>query len=165
MADVNDQESTCKDEQLPRTHAHVLNRPTLTPAEQQLVWKASTLLTASERLALALMLERGLRPREICALTYRAIASEVLSVRGKDGQIRRVPLGDATRQALDSYLRAYPPRREGDEALLRLDVSSLAEMVRVVGRDAGLGRLLSMHDLRQAAIDRARAAHGKEEDE
>jgi integrase len=85
MADVSDQEGTRKDEQHPRTHAHVLNRPTLTPAEQQLIWGASIPLPASERLALTLMLEMGLRPREVCALTCRAITPDALSVCGKDG--------------------------------------------------------------------------------
>jgi integrase len=166
MPDVNGQEGTGKDEQLPRPHARVQMRPPLTPAEQQLVWKASTtLLAASERLALALMLEMGLRPREVCVLTYQAIAPDALSVRGKEGKIRMVPLGEETRQALGRYLMAYPPSRESDEVLLRLDVASLPEMVRALGRDVGLGRPLSVHDLRRAAIRRARATHGKGDDE
>ncbi len=165
MADVNDQEGARKDKQILRPHTHVLMRPPLTPEEQQLVWEASTSLTASELLALVLMLEMGLRPREVCALTYQAIEPDALSVCGKDGQIRMAPLGEETRQALDRSLAAQQIRRQGAEALLRIDVASLAEMVRVLGRNAGLGRPLSTHDLRRAAIRRARAAHGKGDDE
>src|SRR5258708_36694657 len=99
MADVNDQEGARKDKQILRPHTHVLMRPPLTPEEQQLEWEASTSLTASELLALVLMLEMGLRPHEVCALTCQAIKREALSMSPTGGQLRTAPLGEESRQA------------------------------------------------------------------
>ncbi|HEV8190160.1 MAG TPA: hypothetical protein VGP82_01545 [Ktedonobacterales bacterium] len=38
---------------------------------------------------LALLLEMGLRPHEVCAVTFDDLQPAALSVRGKDGDTRR----------------------------------------------------------------------------
>jgi site-specific recombinase XerD len=143
-----------------RTRAPLQVRPPLTPTEQHL-WDTCPVQDVQERLVLALLLEMGLRPREVCALTTQALQQGALSVLGKDGCVRKMLIGDATQQALDRYLAAYPPSKDDDGTLVRLDEASLAEMVQELGTRAGLSRPLSVHHPRYAAILRARAAHGK----
>lgn len=146
-------------------HRSIRMGPVLTRSEQCRLWVVAATLDVRGRLALALMLEMALRPREVCALTYGAIQPDALAVgTEKTGQVRMVPLGAETRYALDSYLAVYPPNGETDRALLNVDVASLGAMVRALGRDASLDCTLSMHDLRRAAIRRARAALGKGDD-
>lgn len=136
--------------------------PVLTRAEQRRIWEAAATLDVSGRLAVSLMLEMGLRAHEVCALTYEAIQPDALMIMTKKlGQARTVPFGVKTRLALTNYLATCPPNREADQALLQVDVTSLREMVRTLGSDANLGRPLSMHDLRRAAISNANIAHRK----
>lgn len=146
-------------------HRRICVRPVLTAAEQCCLWVVAATLDVRGRLALALLLEMALGSHEVCALTYGAIQPDALAVdTKKTGRVRMVPLGAETRYALDSYLAAYPPNGETDRALLNMDVVSVSGMVRALGQDAGLDRPLIAHDLRHAAIRRARAALGKEED-
>ncbi len=71
-----------------------------------------------ERLVLALLLEMGLRPREVFALTFQALQPGALSVLGKDGRVRTMSIGKETQQALDRYLAALlVARQQGDAAL------------------------------------------------
>jgi|GEM_PF-3777531 len=140
------------------------SRLALTLTEQQRLWDACPVQDVRERLVLALLLEMGLRPCEVFALTYQALQPGALSALGKDGRVRTMSIGEATRQALDRYLAAYPPSQQGDGLLVQVDEAGLAEMVRALGRRVGLGRPLSVHDLRYAAILRIRAAHGKGDD-
>jgi integrase len=140
------------------------SRLALTLTEQQRLWDACPVQDVRERLVLALLLEMGLRPREVFSLTYQALQPGALSALGKDGRVRTMSIGEATQQALDRYLAAYPPSQQGDGLLVQVDEAGLAEMVRALGRRVGLGRPLSVHDLRYAAILRRRAAHGKGDD-
>ena len=52
---------------------------------------------------LALLLEMGLRPREVCALTWQDVQPGALTVMGKDGQMRTVSIGNKTKLALERY--------------------------------------------------------------
>lgn len=140
------------------------SRLALTLTEQQRLWHACRVQDVRERLVLALLLEMGFRPREVFALTYQALQPGALSALGKDGRVRTMSIGEATQQALDRYLAAYPPSQQGDGPLVQVDEAGLAEMVRALGRRVGLGRPLSVHDLRYAAILRTRAAHRKGDD-
>lgn len=140
------------------------SRLALTLTEQQRLWDACPVQDVRERLVLALLLEMGLRPREVLALTYQALQPGALSARGKDGRVRTTPVGEATQRALDRYLAAYPPSQQGDGLLVQVDEAGLAKIVRTLGRRAGLGRPLRVHDLRCAAILRIRAAHAKGDD-
>jgi len=140
------------------------SRLALTLTEQQRLCDACPVRDVRERLVLALLLEMGLRPREVLALTYPALQSGALSALGKDGRMRTMSIGKATQQALDRYLAAYPPSQQGDGLLLQVDEAGLAEMVRALGRRAGLERPLRVHDLRYAAILRIHAEHTKGDD-
>ena len=164
MADGN----KSKDRQPIRPRAPLHVRPPLTPTDQQQLWDACLAWYPHERLVLTLLLEMGLRPREVCALTYHDLQPGALTVLGKDGRVRTIPIGDETQLALDRYLAATLPslrrRQDADAALVALDEADLAEMVRALGRRAGLNRPLSVHDLRHAAILRARAAYRKGDD-
>jgi integrase len=140
------------------------SRLALTLTEQQRLWDACPVQDVRERLVLALLLEIGLRPREVFALTYQALQPGALSALGKDGRVRTMSIGEATQQALDRYLAAYPPSQQGDGPLVQVDEAGLAEMVQALGRRVGLGRPLRVHDLRYAAILRTRAAHRKGDD-
>ena len=131
----------------------------LTSAEQEQLWNACPFWHFRERLVLALLLEMGLRPREVCALTWQDIQPGALSVLGKGGQKRIVLLGNETKLAMDGFVACYFSRdRDEHESLLALDELRLIEHIRVLGKRAGLDRPLSVHDLRRAAILRARAA-------
>jgi len=133
--------------------------PRLTAVEQEQLWSACPFWHFRERLALALLLAMGLRLREVCALTWHDIQPSMLSVLGKDRQKRRVLLGTEIRLAMDSFVACYFSRdRDEHESLLALDELRLIEHIRVLGKRAGLDRPLSVHDLRRAAILRARAA-------
>jgi integrase len=143
-------------------------RPVLTSAEQQRLWDACLVWCPRERLVLVLLLEAGLCRREVCALTFHDLQPGALSIRGKDGRVRTMPIGNETKLALDRYLAAALPslrrHQDADAALVGLDEADLAEYVRALGKRAGLNRPLSSPDLRRAAIARAWAAHGKGDD-
>jgi site-specific recombinase XerD len=140
------------------------SRLALTPIEQQRLWDACPMQDVCERLVLALLLEMGLRPPELFALTDQALQPGALSALGKGGRVSTMSIGEATQQALDRYLAAYPPIQRGDGLLVQVDEAGLADIVLALGRRVGLGRPLSVHVLRYAAILRIRAALGKGDD-
>lgn len=169
MTDDNEDEK--RREHRRRLHAvrarHV--RPALALAEQQRLYDACLPVWPTERLVLALLLEMGLRLREVCSLTFDDLQPgqpDALSVCGKDGRMRTALLGAATQQALDRYLAGAWlrfRRREDEQAVLvNLDAAQLIDLVRSLGQRAGLEHPLSVHDLRRAAILRARAAYRAE---
>jgi site-specific recombinase XerD len=141
-------------------------RPALTLGEQQRLWDACIVWWPTERLVLALLLEMGLRLREVCSLTFDDLQPGALSVGGKDGHVRMMPLGVETQQALDRYLSGAWPRfrlhRDEQAALVNLDAAQLVDLVQSLGQRADLEHPLSVHDLRRAAILHARAAYRAE---
>ena len=56
-------------------------------AGQERLWSACSPLDFREQLVLGLLLEMGLRSREVCALTVPDVQTGRLSVIGKSGQI------------------------------------------------------------------------------
>jgi integrase/recombinase XerC len=57
------------------------------------------------RLMILLMVQEGLRCREVAGLTLADIGEGILVVRGKGGKVRHIPMTSATRQQLGEYLR------------------------------------------------------------
>src|SRR5260370_7740208 len=88
-------------------------RPVVTPAEQQRLWDARLVWYPRELLVLALLLEAGLRPRGLCALTFHDLQPPALSLPGKHGRARPKPIGNQTTLPLDpnppSPLPLAPP--------------------------------------------------------
>ena len=165
---INDTDDNKRQEHRRRIHAVRARRvrPALFLAEQQRLYDACLPMWPTERLVLALLLEMGLRLREVCSLTFDYLQPGALSVCGKDGCVRTALLGAETQRALDRYLAGAWPRfrRREDEraALVNLDAAQLIDVVRSLGQRAGLEHTLSVHDLRRAAILRARAAYRAE---
>jgi site-specific recombinase XerD len=139
-------------------------RRRLTPDEEQRLWNACPADGSQEHLLLALMLTIGLRPREVRYLPRNAVHSNVLHVRGKDGQQRTIHLNDEAARVLRCYLESHLPTGDDHEPLLHLsdgrplDIARLSEFVHALGVRAGLDWQLSVHDLRHAALLRAAAA-------
>jgi site-specific recombinase XerD len=88
--------------------------PPLTPDEVARVWRAAeragtrSWLALRDRALIAVLCDTGLRVAECVALTRDAIdwQAGTVTVVGKGGRMRVVPLGVAAQQALDRYLRA-----------------------------------------------------------
>jgi len=57
----------------------------------------------------------GLRISELASLTVRDTTSDTVTVRGKGGKTRRVPLGRPAQRALEAYLAEGRPRLAGPE--------------------------------------------------
>jgi len=113
-----------------------------------------------ERAVLGLLVEGGLRPREVCALRVGDLRRDTVRVRGKDGRERTVALSSRLSEALRRCLRERGIVPEAGEPLLLatdarpLDARAIGELVRAVARRAGLSERLSAHALRATAVDR-----------
>jgi integrase len=128
------------------------------------VEESSALLRACadscERGVVGLLVEGGLRPREVCALRAGDLRGDTVRTRGKDGRDRTVALGPWLSDALWSCLRARGvDPAPGDLLLLAadgrpLDVQAVGELVRTAARRAGLSERLSAHMLRASTLAR-----------
>ncbi|MFZ4098941.1 MAG: tyrosine recombinase [Chlamydiia bacterium] len=121
--------------------------------------EANTFRGALDRALLEVLYGSGLRVSEVCKLALHAVGDRSLTVMGKGGRERRVPIGQAALQAIDHYLSHY--RQNGDatdvEPLLfhtehGKPISRLYVWQRVkdLGRQAGLPATLSPHTLRHS---------------
>ncbi len=113
-----------------------------------------------ERAVVGLLVESGLRPREVCGLRAADVRRDVVRVRGKDGRERIVTLSPQLSDALGSCVCEQGMAATADEPLLLttrgqpLDVRTIGEMVRGAARRAGLSERLSPHALRATAVRR-----------
>jgi integrase len=113
-----------------------------------------------ERAVIGLMVEGGLRPREVCGLRIGDVLGDAIRVRGKDGRDRTVPLSLRLFNALRCCRRERGTPLTTEEPLLlatdgqRLDVRMLGEMIRAAAQRAGFSDRLSSHVLRATAARR-----------
>jgi len=113
-----------------------------------------------ERAVVGLLIEGGLRPREVCGLRAADVRRDVVRVRGKDGRERTVMLSPQLSNALRRCLREQGMATTAEELLLLttsgqlLDVRTIGEIVRRAARRAGLTGQLSPHALRATAVRR-----------
>jgi site-specific recombinase XerD len=91
-----------------------------------------------------LMLDSGLRSGEVVSLNCADLQGDVARVVGKGDKERRVPLGQMTRQALESYLKV---RGAADETAVflahgkRMTVSGIRQIVVKLAEEVGVERL------------------------
>ena len=71
-----------------------------------------------ERAVIGLLIESGLRPREVCALQARDLRRDVVHAQGKDGRTRRVALSPHLSEALQLYVHERGAAPRADEPLL-----------------------------------------------
>jgi len=130
-----------------------------------------------ESVLVRLLLEAGLRPREVCRLRVQDMQGDMIRVLGKDGRGRLVPLPPTISGALR---HVQLERRDalplaGASLFLAadgrpLDVGALGDVVRAVAHRAGLSGRVSAQMLRATALarrwqDRTRGrADGMEEE-
>lgn len=123
------------------------------------VIEAAHRLTAEHRALVALCLFAGLRVSEALSVEGRDIRQEaghtVLEVTSKGGARDIVPLSAPALRLLSEVLEA---RGSEGKLLAGVDRFRAYRMVEALGREAGLGRKLSPHDLRHGAATCAREA-------
>ena len=122
------------------------------------VIEAAHRLTPEHRALVALCLFAGLRVSEALSVEAEDIRNEaghtVLEVTSKGGARDIVPLSAPALRLLSEVLEARPVGR----LLAGVDRFRAYRMVEALGREAGLGRKLSPHDLRHGAATCAREA-------
>lgn len=131
----------------------------LTGDEARRIIEASDRHTAQHRALLALCLGCGLRVSEALAVTPADITvvkgHRVLTVTGKGGKVRTVPISPQAFRLLSDALDACPdPSRriiEMSEAGQPIDRQRALRMVETLGRHAGVEHRLRPHDLRHTA--------------
>jgi site-specific recombinase XerD len=104
------------------------------------------------------LLDSGIRRAELLGLKLDDVDLDrgLLKVGGGRTGTRVVPIGASTVEALDRYLRARARRADADSPTLwlgrkgRLGEKGLAGLVRLRGKQAGLGDHLHAHQLRHA---------------
>jgi site-specific recombinase XerD len=131
---------------------------TLTPEETERLLaqpRPDTILGLRDRALLAVLYGTGIRASECASLCEAQLdlAARTLTVTGKGGHQRTVPLHEQVAAALHAYCRARGPalptapvfRSRRGRALSR---GAIYERVRSCGRRARLGKVLSPHRLR-----------------
>jgi integrase len=113
-----------------------------------------------ERAVVGLLVEGGLRPREVGGLRAEDLRRGAVLVRGKDGRERPVVLGPQLSETLRHCVRERgAPPAAGEPLLLAADgrplnMQVLGEMIRAVAQRAGFSERLSAHVLRATAARR-----------
>ena len=148
---------------LPRTMSHEDVDALIATAEQRIVRHEGKARLRALRLhaLIELLYATGLRVSELVGLTRRAIAaaSQVLTVKGKGGRERIVPIGPRARAAVDAYLAACDAQEQepspwlfashGEEG--HLTRQHFALELKALTREAGLdAEAISPHVLRHA---------------
>ena len=131
---------------------------TLTPEETQRVLalpRVDTILGLRDRAILAVLYGTGIRASECASLREGDVdfAAQTLTVSGKGGHTRTLPMNDQVAAALRVYCRARGAalptaavfRSRRGRAMSR---GAIYERVRSCGRHARLGKILSPHRLR-----------------
>lgn len=118
---------------------------------------AAEAATAAHRALIALCLGAGLRVSEALAVTPADLTTvrghQVVTVTGKGGKARSVPLSPQALALLSAALEGCP----ADTPVVRTDTGELIDrhralrMVEALGRRAGVGHRLRPHDLRHTA--------------
>jgi len=81
------------------------------PASEDTVRKLWALdLTTRERCILTLLIDTGIRLRELCTITLRNITPGMLTVIGKGSKSRTIPLTTTARQAIDNQIATISTR-------------------------------------------------------
>jgi len=126
----------------------------------------TTVKGARDYALLKLMLYTALRRSEVCALTWGDIHQErghwVLWVKGKGGKLRKVKLQVPVKRALDDYLdksgRVITPRSpllvatQHNRGEVPLSTNTVAQIVKVRAKKAGIKKRVTAHSLRHTAI-------------
>ena len=69
-----------------------------------------------DRAILETLYATGLRISELASLTVRDVSGDTVTVRGKGGKTRTVPVGRPAQRAIDLYLEEGRPRLAGEDA-------------------------------------------------
>lgn len=95
----------------PRPTSHLPGTLTLPQVENLLAAPNQTTLHGQrDAMMLKLLYATGLRVSELCALRLSDLRPEYLSVRGKGGKTRIVPMGYGAQEALTAYLQQCRPQ-------------------------------------------------------
>jgi integrase/recombinase XerD len=132
-------------------------KPALTPDEVEAILRAcegKKWLRLRDKALILLLLDTGLRIHEAHALTVGDAKQEVLLIRGKGGKQRVVFLSVEVRLAIRRYLTACPYNLTDESPLWwgrygALTLHGLKNVVKVIGKRAGLKRRLSPHAFRR----------------
>ena len=115
-----------------------------------------------DRAILELLYGTGIRLAELVGLRHRDLQGGLLTVHGKGGKDRRIPVGESAREALAAYRAAEPPPRIGDPlfpgrrgALSPRTVQRIVQRhLRRIARRARLSPHLLRHSFATHLLDR-----------
>jgi len=132
-------------------------KPALTPDEVEAILRAcegKEWLRLRDKALILLLLYTGLSIHEAHRLTVGDAKQEVLLIRGKGGKQRVVFLSAEVRLALRHYLKACPYPLQDHSPLWQgvngaLTLHGLKNVVKAIGKRAGLKRRLSPHAFRR----------------
>jgi integrase/recombinase XerD len=148
---------------LPKTMSHKDVEALISTAERRIARLEGKARLRAQRLhcLIELLYATGLRVSELVGLTRRAVAaaSPVLTIKGKGGRERMVPIGPKARAAIDSYLAACDAEESEPSPWLfashgeggHLTRQHFALELKALAREAGIdGDMISPHVLRHA---------------
>lgn len=118
----------------------------------------STPSGARDQAILELLYSSGLRVSELCQLGLYDSDDSYVSVLGKGGKQRLVPVGKKAIAALDHYLLHYYPEGSNEpnpplflnKRRKRMDRIQVWKMVKYYGKKAGIEKVISPHTLRHS---------------
>lgn len=107
---------------------------------------------------LVILLNCGLRVSELKNLSVNDIKNDTIRIRGKGNKERILYLNDATKEALDDYLKVRKPRNTYETQLIlsntneKISINGIQYIVKNLIRKAGLdATVISTHKLRHTA--------------
>jgi len=132
-------------------------KPALTPEEVEQILQACEgkhWLCLRDKALCLLLLDTGLRLHEAHQLTVEDATKDMLLIRGKGGKQRVAFLSHEVRLALKRYLKACPYSLQPDSPLWQgidgaLTLNGLKNVIKAIGRRAGLKRPLGAHAFRR----------------
>ncbi len=118
----------------------------------------SNSIGARDKAVFEVMYASGLRVSEVCGLNLFDVNERTVRVKGKGGKHREVPIGQAALDAVDYYLLHFRGEvADGKEAPLfvtekgkRIDRTLVWHRIKLYGKQAGIGKVLSPHTLRHS---------------